>query len=135
MSLKERLIDHEGFRAEPYRCPGGHWTIGYGHYFGNGQACKISRRVAGMILEEDIYKAAFEYISLGWDLDPVRKDVVIEMIFWHGLQGFLLFKKTIAAIEKQDWQKVADEMLDSNSGKDYRSRMTLLANLMLEGGD
>ena len=132
--LKERLKDHEEFRSEPYRCPAGHWTIGHGHYLGNGQACKISPRVADLILEEDIHKATFEYISLGWDLDPVRKDVIIEMIFWHGLRGFLGFEETVKAIEKEDWQKAADGMMDSNSGRDYKARMTTLAFLMIEGG-
>lgn len=134
-NLKERLKAHEGFRAEPYRCPAGHWTIGHGHYLGNGQACKMSPQVADLILEEDIHKATFEYLSLGWELDPVRKDVVIEMIFWHGLKGFLKFKKCIAAIEQEDWQKAADEMIDSQSGRDYRSRMTTLAMLMIKGGE
>lgn len=27
----ELIMKHEGFRAEAYRCPGGVWTIGYGH--------------------------------------------------------------------------------------------------------
>ena len=134
MTLKERLKGHEGFRPEPYRCPAGHWTIGYGHFLGNGQACKISPRVADLILEEDIHRATFEYISLGWDLDPVRKDVIIEMIFWHGLRGFLDFEETVKAIEKEDWQKAADGMMDSNSGRDYKARMTTLAFLMIEGG-
>jgi len=133
-TLKERLKDHEGFRPEPYRDDRGNWTIGHGHYLGNGQSCKISRRVADMILEEDIHKATFEHISLGWKLDSVRRDVIIEMIFWHGLQGFLLFKKCVAAIEKQDWQKAADEMMDSNSGREYVTRMQTLADLMIEGG-
>jgi len=133
MTLKERLKCMEGFKAEPYRDDRGNWTIGHGHFMGNGQAYTISRRVADMILEEDIHRATFEYISLGWNLDYVRKDVIIEMIFWHGLKGFLGFKKCIAAIEKQDWQKAADEMLDSQSGRDYRARMTTLAYFMIEG--
>lgn len=132
--LKERLKDHEGFVASPRRGPAGYWNIGHGHYLGNGQAWKISLQIADMILEKDIHRASFEYISLGLNLDEVRSGVIIEMIFWHGLNGFLKFKKCIAALEKQDWQKAADEMLDSNSGRDYRSRMTTLACLMIEGG-
>ena len=31
------LIKHyEGLRLNPYRCPAGLWTIGYGHLIGNG---------------------------------------------------------------------------------------------------
>ncbi|OEU44247.1 MAG: hypothetical protein BBJ60_00015 [Desulfobacterales bacterium S7086C20] len=132
MTLKERLKDHEGFRAEIYRCPAGHWTIGYGHFLGNGN-CKISPQVADLILEEDIHCATFNYLSMGWDLGPARNDVMIEMIFWHGLKGFLKFKKMITAVEKEDWDEVAAQMMDSNSGRDYAARMTTLAMLMIEG--
>jgi len=55
------------------------------------------------------------------------------MIFWHGFKGFLKFKKCIAAIEKQDWNKAADEMMDSNSGREYKTRMSELADSMRAG--
>ena len=132
MNLKERLKRMEGFKAEPYRDANG-WSIGFGHFLGNGQVCKISKEVADLILDEDIHKATFEYLSLGWDLDPVRQDVIINMIFWHGLKGFLKFKKCIAAIEQEDWRKAADEMLDSMSGRNYATRMQVLADLMRDG--
>jgi len=132
-TLKKRLKAHEGFRADIYRCSAGYWTCGYGHRIGNGQACKISPRVANLILEEDIHQATFKYLSLGWVLDSVRKDLIIEMIFWHGFKGFLKFKKCIAAIEKQDWNEAADEMMDSNSGREYKTRMSELAGLMRRG--
>lgn len=132
MTLKERIKAHEGFRAEMYRCPGGYWTIGYGHYLGRGQ-CIISPQVADLLLEEDIHRATFQFLSLGWNLGQVRNDVIIEMIFWHGFRGFLKFKKMIAAVEKEDWSKAAEEMMNSNSGRNYRARMTELVMLMIEG--
>ncbi len=132
-NLKERLKDHEGFRSEIYKCPAGHYTIGCGHLVCSG-GCRISREVADLILDEDIHKATFEYLSLGWDhLSQVRQDVCREMIFWFGLKGFLKFKRMVAAIERSDWQKAADEMLDSQAGRNYRARMTELAILMIEG--
>jgi len=132
-NLKERLKEQEEFKAEPYRDASG-WSIGFGHFLGNGQACKISRGVADLILDEDIHKATFEYLSLGWDyLSQNRQDVCREMIFWHGLKGFLRFKKCIAAIEKQDWEKAANELMDSMSGRNYAIRMQGLAELMRNG--
>jgi len=131
-TLKERLKDHEGFRAEMYRCPAGFWTIGYGHYLGSGQ-CTISPQIADLLLDEDIHKATFEFLSIGWNLGQTRNDVMIEMIFWHGLKGFLKFKKMITAVEREDWSEAASQMMDSNSGRDYKARMTELAMLMVEG--
>ena len=133
MTLKERLKEHEGFRSSPYRDDRGNWTIAYGHFLGNGQACKISRQVAELILDEDIHLAIYQYESLGLSLDDVRMDVCCELIFWHGLAGFLKFRKTFYHIEFGNWDKAADEMMDSNSGREYKTRMTELADLMREG--
>ena len=129
--LKSILKRQEGFRSLPYRDDRGYWTIGHGHKMGD--KFKISLRVAGLILDEDIHLATYQYESLGLLLDDVRKDVCINMIFWHGLAGFMLFKKTLHHIECGNWDKAADEMMDSNSGREYKTRMTELADLMREG--
>ena len=131
-TLKSQLKRMEGLSLTPYRCPAGYWSLGFGHRMPDG-GISISHQVAGLILDEDIDKATFEYLSLGWELGPVRKNVVIHMIFWMGMRGFLRFKKCIAAIEKEDWQEAADEMLDSQAGRNYTTRMTELADLMRDG--
>jgi len=133
-TLKERLKREEGFSPVPYRCPAGFWTIGHGHKMHNS-GIEISRLVADKILEEDIHLAESQFLSLGlFDLTRARRDVCIEMIFWHGLKGFLGFKKCITAIERMDWDTAADEMMDSKSGREYPERMTGLAEIMRHGG-
>lgn len=132
-TLKEQLKRHEGLKLEPYRCPAGFWSIGFGHKMTN-DGIKISPYVADAILDEDIAKATRDYESLGWThLSPRRKNAVINMIFWHGFHGFLKFKKCITAIERSDWNRVSDEMMDSQSGRSYASRMQELADMMREG--
>ncbi|MEL6438694.1 MAG: lysozyme [Cyanobacteria bacterium J06621_8] len=44
----------EGFRAEAYICPGGKWTIGYGHTKGVKAGYKISRQFAEKLLQDDL---------------------------------------------------------------------------------
>ncbi|HDO36649.1 MAG TPA: hypothetical protein ENH07_10215 [Nitrospirae bacterium] len=131
-TLKSRIKGHEGFRPEPSRDAGG-WSIGYGHYIGNGQCCQISKQVADLVLDEDVHKATFEYSSLGLELDQVRQDVLIELIFWHGLKGWLGFVLANAALEGGHFGIVADEMMDSNSGRNHPKRMGKLAELMRTG--
>ena len=131
MDLKDRLKEHEGFEAEIYRCSAGHWTIGFGHKI--NAHCRISPQVADLLLDEDIHLAELRYLSLGWALDRARRDVIIEMIFWFGFRGLLRFKKTIAAIEKQDWGTAANEMIDSQAGRNYYTRMSELAEIMRNG--
>lgn len=131
-TLKERLKRHEEFRPEPYR-DGDGWSIGWGHYMGTG-GIKISRMVAGYILDEDIHLAESRFLSLGWfDLTRNRRDVCIEMIFWHGLKGFLGFKNVVQAIESEEWKTAGDELMDSNSGRSYPTRMHELRELMVNG--
>ena len=129
--LKSMLKRQEGFCESPCRCPAGYWTLGWGHKMGD--KFKVSRKTAELILDEDIHLAIFQYDSLGLKLDQTRQDVCVNMIFWHGLAGCLKFEKTLHHIECGNWDKAADEMMDSNSGRKYKTRMTDLADLMREG--
>lgn len=49
----------EGFRAEPYLCPAGYWTIGYGHLLRaeEGLAVPLSRMAAETLLRQDVAAA------------------------------------------------------------------------------
>jgi len=131
-NLKDSLKDHEGFSAKPYRDANG-WSLGFGHFIGTG-SCEISPQVADLILDEDIHQAQFHYLSLGWDISQAREDVCIHMIFWFGFKGFCRFKKMARAIEQEDWGKAADEMMDSQAGRNYAPRMSELAEVMRHGG-
>ena len=132
-TLKERLKRCEGFKAEPSRCPAGHWEIGYGHYMGTG-GISISRNVADHMLDEDIHLAESQFLSLGlFNLTRNRRDVCIEMIFWHGLKGFMKFEKVLFYVEHEMWDKAGDALMDSNSGRAYPVRMTKLADIMRDG--
>lgn len=45
----------EGFRSTPYLCPGGVWTIGYGHTRSVRGGMKITKPMAEELLKEDLY--------------------------------------------------------------------------------
>ena len=52
-----RLIkEHEGCRLAAYVCPGGVWTIGYGHTAGVYQGQKITQAQAESFLKDDLAK-------------------------------------------------------------------------------
>ena len=54
------LIKHfEGFRKEAYLCPGGVWTIGYGHTRGVRGGDVITERQAEEFLRKDLNEAEF----------------------------------------------------------------------------
>jgi lysozyme len=127
------LIRHEGLRLKPYRDTRNKLTIGVGR---NLDDAGITREEALMLLNNDIATVrrevahAFQWVSR---LNPVRKDVILNMVFNLGLPRFRRFKNTIAAIKAEDWEKAAREMLDSLWAKQVGRRAKELAAMMKRG--
>lgn len=133
MTLKELLIKHEGLRLKPYRCTAGKLTIGVGR---NLDDKGITEDEAMMMLDNDIRattRALAETFAWFIFLDNVRKAVVVSMVFNLGLGGFLKFKNTIAAIRDKDWNKAADNMLQSKWAEQVGKRAYELAEMMRDG--
>ena len=131
--LHEMLIRHEGLRLKPYRDTVGKLTIGVGR---NLDDVGITREEALMLLNDDIAKVRREVNrTFAWfaDLNPVRKYVVLNMVFNIGLPRFRQFKKTIAAIRTKDWEGAAREMLDSRWTRQVGRRARELATMMKSG--
>ena len=123
---------YEGFSRLPYKCPTGHLTIGYGHNLENG----ISAKVALFILQEDLAhaeRAVKDAFPWWWKLDDARQFVLVDMAFNMGLAGLKGFKKMLAAIESGDFDKAAEEMLDSKYGRQVVHRARLNAEIMKTG--
>jgi lysozyme len=120
-------------RLKPYRDARSKLTIGVGR---NLDDVGITRAEALMLLDNDIatvrrdVKRAFPWFA---GLDPVRKDVVLDMVFNLGLPRFLRFEKTIAAIRAGDWESAAREMLKSRWANEVGKRATELAAMMGRG--
>ena len=127
------LIRHEGLRLKPYRDAESKLTIGVGR---NLDDEGITRAEALMLLDNDIATVRRDVTrAFPWfpGLDPVRKDVVLTMVFNLGLPGFRRFEKTIAAIRAGDWENAAREMLRSRWASQVGKRATELAAMMERG--
>jgi lysozyme len=108
-----KLKDHEGLRLKMYTDSVGIPTIGYGR---NLLDVGISYHEAQEMLRTDIARATAQArYSFDWfdRLDPVRQDVVVNLIFNLGIQGLMGFKLMLAAIERQDWPAAAYELFNS----------------------
>jgi len=137
--LIQMLKRHEGTgpikkdRFLPYKDSVGKLTIGWGR---NLDDRGITEAEANYLLERDIHDAAEDLSSCcSWseNLNKVRQDVLIDMVFNLGIVRFLGFKKLRAAIEKKNWTEAAKEMLDSKWAKQVGQRATELADMMLTG--
>jgi len=132
--LKKRLRQEEGLRLKPYMDDTGNLTIGYGH---NLTANGISFAVAEQLLEGDVYHASDRYFSLPKEiqgrLNHARRRVLCELIFWIGYKGLLRFEVMLAAIKDGDFDKAADELMDSKIGRTYTTRTQELADALRAG--
>jgi lysozyme len=130
-ALKNQLILHEGLKLEPYECTAGKLTIGVGR---NIEDIGITEDEARYLLDNDILRVCDELDrNLSWwrDLSDVRQRVLVDMVFNLGISRFMQFQNAISAIESGDYDKAAEEMLDSRWTKQVGQRAHRLANAMI----
>lgn len=130
--LTAQLKQHEGYRSEPYKDSVGILTIGYGRNLENG----IRKDEAEIMLHNDIktaYKAAQGIVSNFDVLSDLRKEVLVNMVFNMGKGALLKFRKMRAAIERNDFERAADEMLNSRWAEQVGYRADELEQQMRHG--
>lgn len=149
--LRDSIINHEGYRKDPYRDHLGNWTVGYGHLIQEMQiSALVNYRTLGDLLNwigspetheewlrSDMLRAesdARRFIGADWDnLSDRRKEVLTEMGFQLGgtrLNGFVRLRQAIIA---RQWVRANAEMLDSLWARQTPKRAKELASRMLEG--
>jgi len=109
--LSESVKLHEGFRDKPYLDSVGVLTIGYGTNIAEG----ISKAEAEFLLYNRLSNALAGARNLFRNferLSDVRQEVLVEMCYQIGVTRLAGFKKMIAAVEADDPDTTAVEMLD-----------------------
>ena len=130
-ALEQLLAADEGLRLMPYRCSAGKLTIGYGTTF------PLSEEEAHLLLRHRLEKVLdqCERRFPWWPrLSPARKQVIASMGYQMGMDGLMGFRRMLAAIERNDYDTAAREMLDSKWAKhDSPDRARRLAKVMVRG--
>lgn len=143
MTIEKQLLLHEGLRLHVYDdatgkqvTPGttliGHPTIGIGRNLNVG----ITEEEALYLLRHDIETAQQDLEqTFPWfyDLSLIRRNVLIDMTFNMGIGRLKRFKRMLAAIEAHDWERAAQEMLNSKWATQVGARARRLAQQMREG--
>jgi len=125
-SLVRQLKRHEGFRSSPYRCSSGKLTIGYGFTYLHEDEAEMILRMR-IVKLQNILRRRIRFLS------PVRQNVLVNMAFNMGIAGLYSFKKMWRAIERQDFEKAANEMLNSKWERQVGDRAHQLAKAMKKG--
>lgn len=125
--VKARLKQHEGYSSIPYRCSGGHRTIGWGYNLdahtlpadikiyldNNGMiAPSHAERLLNITVQESLDGCRFVWPE--FDEFPIMvQEALVDFVFNLGTDGAANFVKACAAIDAKDWATAAEEMTDS----------------------
>ena len=60
----EFVAEQEGFKPMAYKCPTGHWTIGFGHARNVHEGDIVTRREAYDLLDRDLQRTQEELATL-----------------------------------------------------------------------
>lgn len=107
-----QLKRHEGLRLSAYQDSLGYWTIGYGRMIDKRKGGGISVEEAEVLLKNDIERID-KILGEVLREEPVRRAVIVNMVFQMGFGAVRGFKGMWAAITKNDWETAAREGLDS----------------------
>ena len=126
MTLIDTIKRHEGFRAIPYQCSSGVWTIGYGF-------TSLTKYESDVILKIKVDNLQVDLAPVIEPLSPARQDVIINMAYNLGIGGVMGFKKMWLAIHNKDFARAADEMLKSKWADQVGARGIELSEIMRKG--
>jgi len=123
-TIKDRIKKHEGYRDTIYTDSLGYNTIGYGHLVvedGFIPGVQYSKKELEEVFEKDFAIAIQGANKLVGDF---------EMCFQLGFPRVSKFKFFLTALQKQDYEKAAEEMLLSKWHEQTPSRCQELSNIM-----
>jgi len=128
--MTKQLELHEGVRLKPYYDTVGKLTIGIGR---NLEDNGITKAEATFMLQNDLVRIIEELdASIPWwrELSEVRRRILVDMAFNLGTFGLTKFKNMLSAAQSGDFDKAAEEMLDSRWSEQVGQRAKRLATAM-----
>lgn len=131
--LTADLVRDEGLRLKPYVDTVGKLSIGIGR---NLDDVGITKAEAYMLAAGDIDGVERDLDrSLPWwrDLSEPRQRAVANLCFNLGISRLLGFKKALAALKAGDYERSADEFLDSLWARQVKARATRVTDLIRRG--
>ena len=130
---RKQVETDEGRRRKPYRDTVGKLTIGIGR---NLDDKGLSDDEIDYLLANDLRDAEKDARAVCASfnrLTDARKAVLLNMALNIGRSRLAGFRNMLAAIEAEDYDRAAVEMLDSLWARQVKSRATRLAEQMRQG--
>jgi lysozyme len=149
--LTERTKKFEGYRVRPYRDSRGNLTVGYGRNLTDkpyntleikylyeaildireGRKDSI-HRFHEILLRRDLLDAAYQASKLGVyeELPKHVRQVIVDLVFNMGFEKVTTFDRMLGALEREDYDEAAAELLDSNYALQTKTRAVANARQM-----
>jgi len=127
----ELIKKHEGFRDRVYLDSENIPTCGYGHALIVGSY--VPHYIADSFFHNDFKNAIADYGYFNFNVDSVRRAVILSMLFNLGRDRFAGFRKMIKALYDKDYERAAIEMFDSKWFRQVGSRAEELIKMMRTG--
>lgn len=102
----------EGLRLDPYICPAGFWTVGYGHLCAKNQK-PITKQEADKFLEDDLLIAmsyTLKHCPVLATEDDAKLSAIIDFTFNLG-PGRLRSSTLRRRINQKDWSEAKKELM------------------------
>jgi len=122
---------YEGYRARIYKDTKGNLTGGYGARFELGE--EYPKEIWERMFDFEYWRSEQDYDKLNLNLDPIRKLVIIDLIFNMGLPSVQKFHKMLFALRQSNYSSAKFHLLDSKYAKDVPSRAIRNANILETG--
>ena len=120
--LKEMLRRHEGVKNFVYLCSEGYETIGVGRNIAD----------SGLGLSDDEVDYLLEYYWFG-GLNEARQHAMIDMSFNLGQTRLRGFEKALDAMASEDYDRAADEFMDSRWAEQVKGRAPEVTEMIRTG--
>ena len=134
--LTDMLIKHEGSKSHAYMCTANKVTVGVGRNIDPEGGIGLTKDEISFLLKNDIERVEDELSRrLPWilELSDVRIDALIDICFNLGLPRFLKFAKALDALEQREYDRAADEFMDSRWAKQVGQRAVTVSNMIRTG--
>lgn len=130
LAIAEALIkQHEGLSLTPYKCPAGRLTIGYGR---NLEDKGLSVSECEHLLANDIYECEADLRRFPYwaRLNDRQKAGLLNLRYNVGGAGYRSFKRMNAALEAENFEQAAAEVIQSKYAEQVGRRAQDIADLL-----
>ena len=138
--MSDRLINmlkmHEGVETHAYQCSANKITIGVGRNVDPVDGLGLSQDEIEYLLKNDIDRVRVELgDEYEWfdDLVPARQDAMIDISFNLGATRLRKFKKALKAMANEDYEKAANEFMDSRWSEQVGRRAYTVTQMIRKG--